>query len=634
MAEKPPKKQKAGLTAASADVKHESQEEKSPSNGEFKSELTDALDSFFDGLEDETPAAGSSAESPVTEVKETPSIPKKRTDAPSPPAPPRTKAPGSTSRSATDQTEKDKPIKKPTQLPLKLTDKKAAPGKPQPPSSIEKKSAPQKAPPPVSGRKKTQPKAKTVRAEKKAKRSGDDAKPAGKKGKTRPASAHVRDKLEPQTSPLPDEKPPKTDSGQTRQRTSLLRLIAIPCILLVLALAVAFYRFGPSVEPPVQPEKTQSASAYPIVQPQEPNTPKTAPEPIEKPASGADSSDAATTPATAEKGLEPEDTAPMVGTSVPTEEKPLSPVETEPMDWTNEMPPATEPSMAQAEIAAPPAVPLKAPEVEPKKADPEMEIRDFMTRWNAAWEAYSGSNGSLDPILDFYSESFASRGLKKTARLKEMANPHKKKKWSPIRITEITGPENLVETGLTVRYVSGINAADGDTAPNTTMVLAKEPEEWKIVADHYPQRSYPYTIHAGSFKSAEAAGNAAGANRKSGLKSFWVKADLGAKGIWYRVFIGCLETRTAAEKLIAERKLKNVLIKKTAHALHVGTYLSEQRLSERLQDLSKQGHSPYFIKDEVARFHLYLGAFINLESAQLFEGEMRSQGIRSETVKR
>ena len=149
-----------------------------------------------------------------------------------------------------------------------------------------------------------------------------------------------------------------------------------------------------------------------------------------------------------------------------------------------------------------------------------------------------------------------------------------------------------------------------------------------------PVLSYPYSIHADSYRLRPAAEVSVESYRKMGFQAFWVRVELGKKGVWYRVFIGCYKDSETAEKIISSKQLKGASPGRTRYANFIGTYLSEDSLKNQMRFLSESGYSPYFIKDDKGEHHLYVGAFYKLEDAEKLSNELSSKGIRSQVAER
>lgn len=166
-------------------------------------------------------------------------------------------------------------------------------------------------------------------------------------------------------------------------------------------------------------------------------------------------------------------------------------------------------------------------------------------------------------------------------------------------------------------------------AKETALLVEKETDVLKA-----PAMSYPYSIHAGSYRSLQSAELSAETYRKTGLQAFWVQVDLGEKGVWYRVFIDCYKDPVTAQEIIKEKQLKDARLVRVRYANFIGAYLSDDDLKKQTRFLSERGCSPYSIQDANGKNYLYTGAFDTVEEAEKFSVELSSRGIRSMVVER
>jgi len=148
------------------------------------------------------------------------------------------------------------------------------------------------------------------------------------------------------------------------------------------------------------------------------------------------------------------------------------------------------------------------------------------------------------------------------------------------------------------------------------------------------KRLYPYSIKLHYFRSREGAEKSMAVYRQKGLSPYWVKVDLGDKGVWYRVFTGYFEDIEQAENIIKTQKLAKAKVKKTKYAALIGTYRSETTLNDQIQLISKKGFSPYVVKGANAEFYLYAGAFYTYRGAEDQYADLLASGIESEIVER
>ncbi len=149
-----------------------------------------------------------------------------------------------------------------------------------------------------------------------------------------------------------------------------------------------------------------------------------------------------------------------------------------------------------------------------------------------------------------------------------------------------------------------------------------------------PVRAYPYSIHAASYQSREAAEIDIQQYRQAGLPAFWVKVDLGKKGIWYRVFFGYFKTAEAAKKVIKQKQLRGARSYPCRYANFIGAYPSESQLGKKRRVLADRGYSPYVIRQDNGTRLLFLGGHTLRRNTEKFASELNARGIRSTVVQR
>jgi len=148
------------------------------------------------------------------------------------------------------------------------------------------------------------------------------------------------------------------------------------------------------------------------------------------------------------------------------------------------------------------------------------------------------------------------------------------------------------------------------------------------------KRLYPYSIKLHYFRSRKRAEESLAAYRQKGFSPYWVKADLGDQGVWYRVFTGYFEEIEQAENIIKTRKLTKAAVKKTRYATLIGTYRSETDANSKIELILKQGFSAYVVKGVNNEFYVYVGAFYTQKGAQSQYADLLAAGIKSKVVER
>jgi len=146
--------------------------------------------------------------------------------------------------------------------------------------------------------------------------------------------------------------------------------------------------------------------------------------------------------------------------------------------------------------------------------------------------------------------------------------------------------------------------------------------------------SYPYSIYLGSYKTRERADRAVSEDGNKGLSPYWVKVDLGDKGVWYRVFSGYFQKREQANEFIKQKQIGGSESRHTRYANLIGLFAFQKELDEEKIRLSKLGYCPYVIPSRNGESLLYVGAFYQMARAQRQHAELASKGIHSQMVER
>jgi len=146
--------------------------------------------------------------------------------------------------------------------------------------------------------------------------------------------------------------------------------------------------------------------------------------------------------------------------------------------------------------------------------------------------------------------------------------------------------------------------------------------------------SYPYSVYLGSYGNLESLQKALSDYREMGLSPYWVKLDLGDKGLWYRLYSEYFQTRREADAFIKVKKLPEAKSRKTIYANLIGTFTSEGALNKKRKALLDLKYGPYVIHEDKSAFRVYVGAFYQKDRAEKQNADLASKGIRSKLVKR
>ena len=148
-------------------------------------------------------------------------------------------------------------------------------------------------------------------------------------------------------------------------------------------------------------------------------------------------------------------------------------------------------------------------------------------------------------------------------------------------------------------------------------------------------KSYPYSVYFGSYKHVDGAQEVISSYQEKGLFSpYWVKVDLGEKGVWYRVLAGYFQTKDEVETYIEKHQITEGESRHVLYANLIGHYRSDEELRGKKLSLSEMGYCPYVIKKDDGESLLYTGAFYHKADAEKERFELASKGIQALVVKR
>jgi len=164
-------------------------------------------------------------------------------------------------------------------------------------------------------------------------------------------------------------------------------------------------------------------------------------------------------------------------------------------------------------------------------------------------------------------------------------------------------------------------------------IVKSPPTPHKLPAAAKPVR-YPYSIQNASFPDFDMAVKATERHQKAGLPSYYVKVNLGKKGIWWRVYIGHFQTQAEADKARQKYGLLDSMVRKTAYANLIGVFPSEDKLAAIRSRLDEMQLSPYVIEERPNRLRLYVGAFLTLKGARDQKIELQKKGVQCQIVQR
>ena len=145
---------------------------------------------------------------------------------------------------------------------------------------------------------------------------------------------------------------------------------------------------------------------------------------------------------------------------------------------------------------------------------------------------------------------------------------------------------------------------------------------------------FPYSVRSGSFRTLEKVQKAVASLKKKGLDPYWCEVDLGAKGKWFRVFVGYFTDLENANEFKERHGLNKGFISKTAYAVQIRQYLPAKNLEPQIANPNGTNLSPYFIEDPAKGNRLLIGAFVTHEAAERLAQRIRETGTDCKVVLR
>jgi len=326
-------------------------------------------------------------------------------------------------------------------------------------------------------------------------------------------------------------------------------------------------------------------------------------------------------------------------------------------------PAAQKPALPKASTAEKPPAPVRKAKVEPPKA-PEPAtpaVQSTKTTPAPVPEAEKVSRAAVKtPAPSRVSQKEASappqRTPTKPAPKPEPAQPveatpkgPESTKPSPVPNVE-KPPDAAVKTATaerapqeTVRQATPEKKTPQPLPEKKVTQTAALPEQQRTAKATAPEKtfqkprtpsSYPYSVYLGAYKTLNRAKRAVAMHQNQGLSPYWVKVDLGSRGVWYRVFEGHFASQKAAEAFVRENKLEEAKVKKTGYTNLIGIYSTAEDLRSRSFALLERGYCPYAIPEGNGHIGLYTGAFYTRAGAETQHQELVSLGIQNQVVTR
>lgn len=200
--------------------------------------------------------------------------------------------------------------------------------------------------------------------------------------------------------------------------------------------------------------------------------------------------------------------------------------------------------------------------------------------------------------------------------------PHQASSADGRRVAETTtDPVDRRPIGLGEEPVAEGALVPLDEAPSTAAPAAT-PEP----AAAGQGRPAPYSLHVGSFQSEASALETATRLERAGWTAFVAPVDLGAQGLWHRVYAGAFTDQAAAEESLRSLTGRGLVpegaVRETPLTFLLGVYPTVEEADRRRAELRERGIPAYVAGRDPAR--VYAGAYATREESRRLEGSLHA----------
>ncbi len=209
----------------------------------------------------------------------------------------------------------------------------------------------------------------------------------------------------------------------------------------------------------------------------------------------------------------------------------------------------------------------------------------------------------------------------------ESANIGEKKQYTEQKVASENKTANLLSTDKMPK--SKIDLADAETDDSSVNIpIETESGSFKKVS------LKPYSIMLSSCRLWKSVDKLLSEYRIKGLSPYFVKVDLGERGVWWRILLGYYQTREEALRIMEKIDVSDSLVVNTPYANFINNFSSEADATTTMVHLEQLQYSPYIIKRDTNTFQLFVGAFITKDRAVKHKIELLSKGIPNKVIER
>lgn len=139
----------------------------------------------------------------------------------------------------------------------------------------------------------------------------------------------------------------------------------------------------------------------------------------------------------------------------------------------------------------------------------------------------------------------------------------------------------------------------------------------------------PYSVHVGSYRTAEAARGVVRGLRQRGMPAFQSPVLLPEKGEWVRVYVGAYddpsEARATLDELMSSGVVEDGTVRDTPLAFLLGVYGTSEEAERHIAELASRGIEAYALGDGPVR--VWAGAFENEEESRVLASALDAETL-------
>ena len=268
---------------------------------------------------------------------------------------------------------------------------------------------------------------------------------------------------------------------------------------------------------------------------------------------------------------------------------------------------------------------------DPENITPYSEIRDFpgSVATPTKDEALEPKTKEIpSPIAKTKAEpAKLSTALESNKQPLGSANIGEKKQYTEQKVASENKTANLLSSDKMPKRK--IDLADAKTDDSSVITpIETESGAFKTVSLN------PYSIMLSSCRLWESVDKLLAEYRIKGLSPYFVKVDLGERGIWWRILLGYYQTREEAFRIREEIDVSGSLVVNTPYANLINNFSSEADATTTMVRLEELQYSPYVIKRDTNTYQLLVGAFITKDRAVKQKIELLTKGIPNKVIER